>query len=236
MFWKVTLEEDGAARDAAPAAWDGRFVLHRHCDGEGPHLDLRLEQEGYLVGWRVDGAALEGASWAVEKAPHPVAWLDRDGDAVRADAGMYAWEARSADGGVLVLDGEQGGVRRLRVTREAGLPIAAVRAVCEALAASGADPADAAGLIADGVTARRRAVARLCGLGRELDGDAFDEGVWRKALRLLPVEEIHAQLRAYEVRFDQKYPPQPVSRPERLPGEEPEGRGGAAMEIVRGGA
>ena len=73
MYWKVTCEE---ADDTAigPAEPDGRFVLHRHCDADGPHLDLRLEQDDYLLGWRIDGVDLAAAPWAVEKAPHPLAW------------------------------------------------------------------------------------------------------------------------------------------------------------------
>ena len=81
---------------------------------------------------------------------------------------------------------------------------------------------------------RQIAVERLCGLGRELDGAVFDEAVWRKTLRGLSLDEIHRQLHAYEVRFDRKYPPQSVSRPERLPEDKEEGRAGAAMAILRG--
>jgi len=152
---------------------------------------------------------------------------------VREDGGVYAWLERSADGGVLVLEGQAGVLRQVRVRREPGLPAHEVRAILVALEAYGVEAADAGSLIADGVTARRRAIERLCGLGRELDGSAFDEAVMRKTLSQLTLEEVHAQLRAYEVRFDQKYPPQPVSRPERLPDEAVTERADAAMAIVR---
>ena len=235
MFWKIRLEKDADGTEEAPVTWDGRFVLHRHYDSEGPHLDLRLEQEGYLVGWRVDGVTLDGDRWATEKGPHPVQWLEQDGDAVREDAGAYAWLERGPEGGVLVLQGQGGAVRRLEVRRESGLPGAVVGAIREVLEAHRVEPQEAAELIADGVAARQRAIGRFCGLGRELDGSAFDEPVWRKTLAGLTLDEIHTQLRAYEVRFDRKYPPQRVSRPERLPSAADEERTGAARAIVRDG-
>jgi hypothetical protein len=113
-----------------------------------------------------------------------------------------------------------------------------IRSVSEAIGDCGVDVQQAGRLVSDGMTARRRSIERLCGLGRELDGTAFDDGVWRRILAGLSLEEIHAQLRAYEVRFDQKYPPDPVSRPESLPemeSDDPAGmdRAGVAMAIVR---
>jgi hypothetical protein len=41
-------------------------------------------------------------------------------------------------------------------------------------------------------------------------------------------------LRAYEVRFDAKYPPAPISRPEPLPEEDTGARHDAAWAIVQG--
>ena len=110
------------------------------------------------------------------------------------------------------------------------LPASAARTIAEALHALKAAPADAARLIADGVAARSRATERLCGLARELDGEAFEEKLCRRTLAGLTLDEIHAQLRAYEVRFDAKYPPLPVSKPE-TEGEAPRAR--EAMAIAR---
>jgi hypothetical protein len=75
-------------------------------------------------------------------------------------------------------------------------------------------------------------------LGRELDGSAFDDSVWRRVLAGLSLDEIHSQLRAFEVRFDQKYPPSPVSRPEKLRDADAEDSAGTtraegAMAIAR---
>lgn len=229
MYWRlcpVTGERDGAL----PSHVDGRFVLHRHHDAGGAHLDLRLEVEGCCVGWRVEETALDGAAWAREKAPHPLHWLEQDGDAVREDAGSYAWLDRDDEGGHLVLRGAKGD-RVLRVERGPELPAAAVHAVLDAVRAAQAGPEEVAGLIGDGVTARQRAVARFCGLGRELDGEAFDEAVWRKTLAGLTLTEVHRHLSAYEMRFDRKYPPTPVSRPERLDGD---GGHAKAMAILSG--
>lgn len=234
MFWKLDCEQAAPARETDAERFAGRFVLHRHHDAEGPHLDLRLEQDGYLVGWRIESTKLEGGLWAREKGPHPVAWLEQNGDAMREDAGLYAWLERDAAGGTLILRGAQGD-RVLRVRRVSGLPTAAMRDVCEALRECAA-PADHAGrLVRDGVAARRRAIARLCGLGRELDGSAFDETVWRRTLESCSLDEIHAHLRAFEVRFDTKYPPQPVSRPVPLADAPPCGGRNRALEIVQNG-
>lgn len=235
MFWKVICEERGAVPDVEQS--DGRFVLHRHVDAMGPHLDLRLEQDGYLVGWRIEGDSLDGEPWATRKSPHPVSWLERDGDALQVDAGVYAWQECGPERRVVVLHGRHG-VRQLRIEHDLRAPVSMVRSVWDALRATGMRTEDAGRLIIDGASARRRAVERLCGLGRELDGSAFDDAVWRRVLAGLSLEEIHSQLRAFEVRFDQKYPPSPVSRPEELPdtdGAEParSTRVDGAMAIAR---
>ena len=240
MFWRLICEECSEEREAADGEgrFDGRFVVHRHCDDGGPHLDVRLEQDGFLAGWRADGDSLDGVSWATEKGRHSVRWLDEDCGGgggfgvVREDAGVYRWLERGAAGGVLVLEGQRARLR-LRVERELGLPLSAVRLVCEALAECGAGAEEAGSLVADGVAARGRAVARLCGLGHELDGDAFDEVVWRRMARDLSLDEIHAQLRGFEVRFDRRYPPGPVSRPERLEDESLDARADKVLSIVR---
>lgn len=228
MYWKVSCAHDGDIHDTGES--NGRFVLHRHCDDEGAHLDLRIEQEGFLLGWRIAGVSLDSTPWATTKAPHPLAWLDQDGDAIREDAGTYAWIERGRDRATLLLRGRNG-VQRICLDREVGLPAEVIRTVRNALKACGAEIDSAARLIADGAAARTRAIERLCGLGRELDGASFEEGVWRRALNGLSLEEIHTQLRAYEVRFDAKYPPQSVSRQESLPALDSEG-GGERMRVV----
>jgi hypothetical protein len=233
MYWNLTMrrEEPGVDRDQLSA--DGRFVLHRHRDSVGAHFDLRLEQGGALVGWRIDGESLEGSLFASEKASHPVRWLDVDGDAIREDVGEYCWVSRGRDAGSLRLIGEDGSWL-VSADRVAGLSPSAVRSVSDALESAGFSDCEAGRLVVDGIAARQRAVERLCGLGRELDGSAFDEDVWRQVSRGLSLEEIHGQLRAYEVRFDVKYPPSPVSRPEALDGDESGDRAGMALAIARG--
>ncbi len=231
MFWRITCEQ--ADETAPEGAVDGRFVLHRHRDEWGAHLDLRLEQDGYLLGWRIDGMDLKAEPWATEKTPHSVRWLDQDGDAVREDAGVFVWLDRGPGRRRVLLRGREGS-RVVEVHHEEGLSPSAVCAVRAALTECGADASEVGQLIEDGARARQRAMERFCGLGRELDREAFDETVWRKALSGLSLDEIHGHLRAYEVRFDRKHPPQPVSQPERLePGEAREGRAGEVMEILR---
>jgi len=230
MFWELRLEstEDIDPKDMKPC---GRFVIHRHYDGQGPHLDVRIEMDGYLMGWRVDGLELSGEPWAAEKAPHPLRWLTHDGDAIREDEGDYAWLERNGDCRRIALRG-RGGVRVLRLDRVWHVEPSMVRALMGAVRDHDITPENVKRLIADGCSARQRAISRFCGLARELDGNAFDEKVWRRALNGMCLDEIHVQLRALETRFDQKYPPVPVSQPERLPEEEGEGRGDA-LAILR---
>lgn len=230
MYWKVAVEPAEAPESFEAA---GRFVVHRHTDMGGEHVDVRLEEDGRLTGWRVDAVSLEAEAWASEKAPHPLAWLEDDRDAVRLDAGAYAWERIGPDGGTALLKGCDG-FRRLRAEKIEALPVRAARELAEVAAREDVGAEDLARLAMDGLAARRRSVERLCGLGRELDGEAFAEGVWRKSLRGLPLEEVHEQLRAFELRFDAKYPPQPVSRSETRGDEDGASRGEEAMAIVRG--
>lgn len=236
MLYRLTSET--VAANALGTNGDGRrFVLHRHRDEAGVHLDLRLEQDGYLMGFRVDGVALGAEAWATAKAPHPLHWLDRDGDAVREDGGTYFWESGDATGGVLLLCGVRETVR-VCVEPIGGVTagdLADVRAAAEKL---GVTAGALAGLAEDGAVARERAIARLCGLGRELDGDAFDDGLWRRTLAGERLAVIQQYLHGLELRFDRKYPPAPVSVPVTLEESETLAAGGGgtvrAMGILKG--
>lgn len=230
MYWKLQTSRSEVPNDFNA---QGRFVLHRHRDHDGEHLDLRLEQDGYLDGWRIDATTLEGSTWATQKARHPKRWLDHDGDAIRLDNGEYEWTSHDERSGTLILQGREGSWR-VEVTRDVGIPAALAQEIRTTLRESGRDATEAPSLIRDGVTARRHALERLCGLGTMLDGDAFDETLWRKTLEGLRLEELHQQLRSFEVRFDQAFPTQPVSQPESLNDETLAHRSEQALEIVRG--
>ncbi|GMV92318.1 MAG: hypothetical protein AMXMBFR82_20960 [Candidatus Hydrogenedentota bacterium] len=229
MYWSLTTEPlDPAQRACAP---DGRYVLHRHRDAIGAHLDLRIETGDCLTGWRIDATALDGEPWATEKAPHDLSWLKHPGDAICLEAGTYQWLESTEDERAIALH-SNGESRVIRMRRVDGLPPAAVRDIRQALDEGGVYEHDAARLITDGVTARTRALERFCGLGRELDGPSFDDTLWRKTLAQLSLDEIHVHLRAYEIRFDRKYPPAPVSQPEPLQ-EEGSRDPRRAMNILR---
>lgn len=230
MFWKVSIEEVPA--NTILERTDGRFVLHRHQDGEGSHLDLRVEHEGCLLGWRIDAVAMDGEPWATEKAPHSKRWLEDDGDAIRLDSGSYMWVERGPERRTLLLAGAEG-VRRVCVECEGRFGASMARRIFDVAKEQGIKIEEAPRLLTDGIAARRHAIERLCGLGHELDGDSFADGAWRKLLAPLSLNEIHEQLRAYEVRFDKKFPPAPVSQPERLPEIECGERTDLAMSIAR---
>lgn len=232
MYWKIiceSVEKDWVEPSGKTA---GRFVLHKHRDDDGEHLDLRLEHGDHLVGWRIASTSLDAESWATEKQPHPTRWLTDVCEAERLDWGEYSWETFEPGEKRLRLFGQDCS-RLLRVEPLRALTSDEVRDVVEALEHWEARPSEAARLIGDGVTARKRAVERLCGLGRELDGDSFDVTLWRRAIAGLNLDEIHGHLRAFEHRFDLKYPPQPVTQPEPLPDEENEERASAALSILR---
>jgi hypothetical protein len=230
MIWKLTPVPLDTETHSPQEKRDGRFVLHRHHDGAGPHLDLRLEMDGYLMGWRIDALNLDAEVLATEKAPHPPDWLDQDGDAIREDEGNYRWLSHTDDGGELILCSQQG-TRHIRVEREEKLSPSMVRDLLEVLRKSNVSPEKAAALITDGLVARRHAVERFCGLGRELDGSAFEEQTWRVTLASRSLADIQQHLRAYEVRFDQKFPPQSTSQPETLAEVDSEVRSGHALDI-----
>lgn len=232
MFWKIRWMDEAGSFAEEGLQGEGRFVLQRHRDEGGEHLDLRLEQEGFLEGWRIDATDLDEERWATRKGPHPTRWLSEDGDAHREDEGVYAWADFGAKGGTLLLEGRDG-CRRLSIVRQKEIRPADLREVLQILAVCDAELADAAGLIADGATARTRAIERLCGLGSEMDGSAFDEAVWRKSLSRLSLEDIYAQLRAFEVRFDLVHPPERVSQAEGLASQDGIGRTDRAMSILR---
>ena len=229
MYWNLQTSR-GDLRNHFEG--QGRFVLHRHRDQDGEHLDLRIEEEGYLDGWRIDATDFEGDTWATQKARHPKRWLDDDGDALRIDDGEYAWTSRDDHGGTLILQGRDASWR-VDVTRDIGLTPAAAHEIRTTLREHGITAEHAPGLVRDGLTARRHAIERLCGLGALLDGDAFEEKLWRKSLAGLRLDEVHQQLRSFELRFDRAFPSQPVSKPESLNDDTLESRSDQALAIVR---
>lgn len=234
MYWNLTVttaDQESSSRESAPS---GRFVLQRHHDDAGPHWDLRIEQSGHLVGWRLERPLYEKSGWALEKGPHPMRWLEHDGEAIREDAGLYTVITWSKERRELLIEGRNG-AHTLRAERMPFFPPETARAVQKTLDELSVDASAVAGVLRDGVTARRRAIERFCGLGRELDGSAFDETVWRRTLATLTLDELTAHLRTYEVRFDHKYPPSPTSHPEALPESDHGAWTNRAMGIVRDG-
>jgi len=227
---KVDAGRPTERREAGASEWR-RFVLHAHRDRDGDHLDLRLEEDDLLVGWRLPPDAVQQLALAGEvscelKRIHPKRWLDVDDEGCTLeDSGTYRWLTKSGTGGLIAFRGEQlaGDYSVTRQERCGRSPADrygnAVSLIQEELGLDLGRTDDVAELIArarDGDTARKRAVERLCALGRQLDGDSFDEQMWRTTIGRLSLREIQGHLRPFERRFDEKHPPVPVTKQERL--------------------
>lgn len=231
MYWEITRvwqEEEQAAGEAEHA---GRFVMHRHVDKEGPHLDLRLEHGDSLLGWRIAGESLEEGQWATEKMPHPVEWLSRNHGLERRLEGQWRWVERDETRCTVALwDGES----TLCILLEACKDIQAeeVRTLAQLAQKEKIAFSALASLVEDGIQARMRAVARFCALSRTLDGEGFDEAGWRQLFTSMSFNEIGERLAKVEIRHDRSYPPQPVSEPELLEEEEQNERTRHAYHII----
>lgn len=213
MYWQVTELTHAAPTEPLP---DGpRFVLHRHRDDTGAHHDLRMEHNTCLLGFRIGGDRFETGCWATEKMPHPKHWLEDDGALRRVVAGRYGWRETDPTRRTVTLYTTDATIT-LCFERCKAPDVAAVRTLTEYAQTHGLPMERLGELVADGATARRNAIARLCGLSRELDGDAFDEGGWRTMLEGMTLREINDRLAAVETRYDRVHPPLPTSRPEPL--------------------
>ena len=103
MYWELDGCRVESSAQTLPV--EGRFVLQRHWDAEGEHLDLRLEEGECLMGWRVAGNSLAGKPWAREKGPHAKSWLQGTGEVQCVDGGGVcvggtggAWRGVAANG------------------------------------------------------------------------------------------------------------------------------------------
>jgi len=217
------------------------YLMHRHEDATGVYLDLHIERPGCGVArWRMDVDLLERLSAGEEVVctldPQDSVWLaEQDAtecavveEGTYRDAGEVEGRRRLEFSG-RVLDGEF----EFRAVCDTSTVAALAEAIREELGAT-LGPQEVREFVAaarDGRVARRRAVERLCGLGRELDGDAFDGRLWRRMLDGLSLSEIHRQIARFERRFDEKYPPQPVSRSASMP-EDDSDRRKIAMAIL----
>ena len=215
MNWHL-VEVRTAETSSPPANWEGRFVLQAHRDSAGAHLDLRLEYAGILLGYRVAATELETGSWATEKSPHPLRWLEQDGTAERLDEGMYSWLQHDADEGILLLNGRDGQMI-LHFKRENLLEPAVSMHVHSWLADHGLASDSLPALVEDGHQARKHAVRQLLGLGRVLEQSEFDVTYWEEHLRHADLKTILAHLQRFETRFDNAFTPSTCAQPAPLP-------------------
>ena len=218
MLW--TLESMEPV-DTEPAdGWAGQWVLHRHRDTDGPHLDLRLETGGILGGLRIDGEALNPGVRAIEKAPHPLDWLTTDGPAQADGRGQWGWDTRKPERRILILDD---GADRYRLVwrRLPPLPPDAHARLSEWCREHRLAPAELPGLCADGLRARQAALARCQGLAALIEGDRFDPNAWQILLEPLDLEALNRRLEALEAQLDRLHPPIPWTCPPDGPADPP---------------
>ncbi|HOK09982.1 MAG TPA: hypothetical protein PLT82_11210 [Candidatus Hydrogenedens sp.] len=195
---------------------EGRFVVQRHKDKQGHHLDVRLEQDHYLLGWRIEAHELLPKLWGQEKLPHDPIWLETDKETECLLAGRYRWFKQSDTCGYLELTSETGQQMVYQVERWAGFPARFQQALWQRMQTWQIAPADVPSLIEDGIHARKYAIRKLCGLGQFLDGDAFCSEHWEKALARCSLEEIYSYLQKWEARFSRYAPSERISRPEKI--------------------
>ncbi|MFC1735120.1 hypothetical protein ACFL1X_03320 [Candidatus Hydrogenedentota bacterium] len=213
MFRRLGDSGDGSE------GYDGRFVVHEHVDVHGEHVDIRLEAGSCLIGWRMRSLSeLKGRL----KALHPLRWLDVDVDnCKRVDGGEYRIVSRQVGGIEIefagdrlsghfeakeVISGGDGLVEGLVEELRAELEVRGPDVVLP-----GSDADFVMVLMRDGLNARRDALERMCSLGRDLDGDAFPESFWRERQSSLSVSDMKDNLALLERRFNEKYPPRPLS-------------------------
>ncbi|MGC8846570.1 MAG: hypothetical protein ACP5QY_12045, partial [Candidatus Hydrogenedens sp.] len=122
MFCRM-IEHQGEIPVDVPLHSEGRFVVHAHKDRQGHHLDLRIEQRGYLLGWRIDDTELRSELWGTEKLPHDFSWLDEERPEGTGVTGDYRWFSQGDGNGYLNLRMSNNEQRTYRVERWGGFSI-----------------------------------------------------------------------------------------------------------------
>lgn len=219
MFWMLDSIE--TINTDPLDGWAGQWILHRHRDHYGPHLDLRLEFRGILGGLRVDADALIPGVPATEKGPHPNAWLTAEGPAQEVGRGRWAWEKYTPDHRVLLLDN---GTDRLRLgwKRAPALPTSVIVQLAAWAQQNHLTPDQLSALCADGLRARQAARARCRGLAALIEAEHFDPDAWNDLLEPLNLDALNQKLDALEARLDQLHPPAPWTHPPDATTETPE--------------
>ncbi len=215
MFCRM-VEHQGEIPVDVPFHSEGRFVVHLHRDRQGSHLDLRIEQKGYLLGWRIEDTEFRSELWGTEKLPHDNSWLDKDNTEDTKYVGDYRWFSRGDGNGYLVLRMKDNSQLTYRVERWGGFSIRFQRALYQCMRKWQISPLEVLSLIEDGINARNQAIRKICGLGKFLEGDNFDSAQWEKVLSHCSLDEIYASLRRWESRLERQSPPTPFSKPERV--------------------
>lgn len=215
MFCRM-IEHQGEIPVDVPLHSEGRFVLHTHKDKQGAHLDLRIEQKGYLLGWRIDDTELRSELWGTEKLPHDPSWLNMENAEDEKHSGDYRWFSQGDGNGYLNLRLKDNQQYTYRVERWGGFSIRFQRALWQNMRKWQLSPSQVLSLIEDGITAREYAVRRMCGLGKFIEGDTFDASQWEKVMSKCSLNEIYTNLRKWENRLERQTPPQRLSQPEKV--------------------
>lgn len=215
MFCRM-MEYHGEIPENVPLHSEGRFVLHAHKDKQGSHLDLRIEQKNYLLGWRIDDTELRSELWGTEKLPHDPSWLEKEEGGDTKQTGEFRWFSHGDGNGYLILKTRDNQILTYRVERWGGFSIRFQRALWQYMRKWQLSPSEVLSLIEDGVTAREYAIQRICGLGRYLEGDNFDTSQWEKVMSRCALKEIYTNLQKWEARLEGQNPPARLSRPEKV--------------------
>ncbi|MCX8065998.1 MAG: hypothetical protein N3G21_12650 [Candidatus Hydrogenedentes bacterium] len=176
----------------------GRFIIHRHSDIAGEHIDIRLEEDFSLVGWRVDGTSeLGDEMWGVAKLPHHPGLLD-DGTIPVVAKGKFRWLLDNKDDTFLELEFDDGEIRVYKVEKHGGLPASIQNRLNKIISDNGLSWDEALSLIGDGIKAREWLITKICGMVEYSGNYILPQAEYAEYLKGKSLDELKRNLTYWE--------------------------------------
>lgn len=212
MIYRFQKMDSSVRLKSNPIA-TGRFIVQRHQDNLGVHIDIRLEHEGYLTGWRIDGVSeLADEMWGEAKLPHNPNLL-YDANLPEIERGIYQWYLEDGEIGILELVSTSEDCKVFRVEKCCGVPLSVQRKLIEICSGYGLKWDEVSSLIGDGLKAREWMITKICGMAQYLDDQAFVQDDYVEYLKNRSFEELKESLIIWEKRLSLKKPVERVTKP-----------------------